>query len=69
VENGHLNHRLLDFACPICKVPSQEKCQLMTGAPRFSSHVERVDVAKDYNRDIEPTEHSSLDMPTLDFRA
>jgi hypothetical protein len=58
----------LDFACPICKVPSQEKCQLMTGAPRFSSYVERVDVAKDYNRDIAPTE-PSLDMPTCDFRA
>jgi hypothetical protein len=46
----------LDFACPICKVQPQEKCELLTGAKRFYSHVERIDLAGDHNREIALTE-------------
>jgi hypothetical protein len=50
----------LDFACPICKVQPQEKCELLTGAKRFHSHVERINLAQDHNREIALTERLLL---------
>jgi hypothetical protein len=38
----------LNFACPICGADPQGKCELISGAPRFESHVERWDIAKDH---------------------
>lgn len=40
----------LNFDCPRCGAAPHEKCELNTGAPRFASHVERWDIAKDYDR-------------------
>ena len=40
----------LDFVCPICGAEPQEKCEMNSGTPRFSSHVERWDIANDYLR-------------------
>ena len=45
----------LDFVCRICGANPQERCELDSGTPRFESHVERWDIAKDHlnreNRD------------------
>jgi hypothetical protein len=38
----------LNFNCPICGAAPQEKCELNSGTPRFQSHVERLDIAKDH---------------------
>jgi hypothetical protein len=38
----------LNFACPICGAPPQKKCVMTSGAPRFESHVERWNIAKDH---------------------
>jgi hypothetical protein len=38
----------LDFVCPACGAQPKEKCQLIGGAPRFESHVERKYIAKDH---------------------
>ena len=38
----------LKFACPICGAQPQEKCELNSGGPRFESHRERRDVARDH---------------------
>jgi hypothetical protein len=38
----------LNFDCPTCGAAPQEKCELNTGAPRFAPHVERWNIAKDY---------------------
>jgi hypothetical protein len=40
----------LNFACPICGAQPQEKCELNSGTPRFESHRERRDTAKDVHR-------------------
>jgi hypothetical protein len=37
----------LSFVCPICGAQPQEKCELNSGTPRFESHRERRDIAKD----------------------
>jgi len=37
----------LNFTCPICGAAPQEKCELNSGAPRFESHIERREIAKD----------------------
>jgi hypothetical protein len=37
-----------DFACPKCGVRPQEACKLNSGGPRFQSHLERYDLAKDH---------------------
>jgi hypothetical protein len=37
----------LSYTCPVCGAAPQEKCELNTGAPRFSSHLERKWAAKD----------------------
>jgi hypothetical protein len=37
----------LNFVCPICRAQPQEKCELNSGTPRFESHRERQDTAKD----------------------
>lgn len=42
----------LNVMCPICGAGPQEKCELSSGAPRFESHVERWDIAKDYLHSI-----------------
>jgi hypothetical protein len=45
----------LDFVCPICGANPQERCEMLSGTPRFESHVERWNIAKDHlnqeNRD------------------
>ena len=45
----------LDFVCPVCGANPRERCEMHSGAPRFESHVERWDIAKDHlnreNRD------------------
>jgi hypothetical protein len=38
----------LDFVCPVCLAEPQKKCQLLSGLPRFESHVERKWIAEDY---------------------
>jgi hypothetical protein len=38
----------LNFDCPTCGAGPQEKCELNSGAPRFASHAERWDIAKQY---------------------
>jgi hypothetical protein len=43
----------LNFACPTCGADPQEKCELNSGTPRFASHVERWDIAKDHLRDTD----------------
>jgi hypothetical protein len=50
----------LNFACPTCGANPQEKCELNSGIPRFVSHVERWDVAKDYLRDTKLRKKSPL---------
>ena len=40
----------LNFDCPTCGAAPMEKCELNTGAARFASHVERWDIAKEYQR-------------------
>jgi hypothetical protein len=42
------NDLSLNFVCPTCGVKPQEKCELKSGVPRFASHVERWDIAKDH---------------------
>ena len=42
------NDLSLNFVCPTCGVKPQEKCELKSGVPRFSSHVERWDIVKDH---------------------
>jgi hypothetical protein len=43
----------LNFVCLICGAQPQEKCELNSGQPRFASHRERRDTAKD-RASIEP---------------
>jgi hypothetical protein len=50
----------LDFVCPICNVQPKEKCELLTGAKRFHSHVERINLAQDHNRELALTERLLL---------
>jgi hypothetical protein len=38
----------LKFDCPTCGAGPQEACELNSGTPRFASHVERWDIAKQY---------------------
>jgi hypothetical protein len=38
----------LDFVCPICGANPQERCEMLSGTPRFESHVERWNIAKDH---------------------
>jgi hypothetical protein len=42
------NDLSLNFTCPICAAAPDEKCELNSGTPRFESHTERMDIAKDY---------------------
>ena len=44
----------LDFDCPTCGANPQEVCELISGQPRFASHVERYDIARDRLRGLEP---------------
>jgi hypothetical protein len=37
----------LGYTCPVCGAAPQEKCELNSGGPRFSSHLERKWAAKD----------------------
>jgi hypothetical protein len=46
----------LDISCPICGAEPHEKCRLLTGLPRFESHVERKWIARDRRREPEPLE-------------
>jgi hypothetical protein len=41
----------LNFDCPICGAVPQELCELNSGTPRFESHVERWEIAKDHMRE------------------
>jgi hypothetical protein len=41
----------LDFVCPTCGADPQEKCEMNSGTPRFESHLERWDIAKNHTRD------------------
>jgi len=41
----------LNFACPTCGADPQEKCTLLSGTARFTSHIERWYIAKDYLHD------------------
>jgi hypothetical protein len=50
----------LNFACPTCGANPHEKCELNSGTPRFVSHVERWDIAKDHLRDTNFREKSPL---------
>lgn len=52
----------LNFACPTCGAPPREKCELMSGDPRFTSHIERWGMAKDYLRDHGFREKSPLSI-------
>jgi len=38
----------LNFDCPTCGAGPQEVCELNSGTPRFAPHVERWEIAKDY---------------------
>jgi hypothetical protein len=38
----------LDFACPVCGSQPLEKCILLSGVPRFQSHIERKWIARDH---------------------
>ena len=38
----------LNFDCPTCGAAPQEVCELNSGTPRFASHAERWDIAKEY---------------------
>jgi hypothetical protein len=42
------NDLSLKCRCPICGAAPQEVCELNTGAPRFESHIERGNLAKNY---------------------
>jgi hypothetical protein len=46
----------LDVVCPICAARPNEKCTLLSGAPRYESHVERKWIAKDHNPRRSPAE-------------
>jgi hypothetical protein len=37
----------LNFECPVCGAAPHERCETNSGTPRFESHRERRDVAKD----------------------
>jgi hypothetical protein len=45
----------LSFVCPICGAQPQEKCELNSGTPRFESHRERRDIAKDAEAAVKAT--------------
>jgi hypothetical protein len=38
----------LKVACPMCGARRGERCKLHSGGPRFESHRDRIDVAKDH---------------------
>jgi hypothetical protein len=46
------SYQAVNFVCPVCGVQPQESCQLLTGAPRNNSHVERWDIAKDHHHGL-----------------
>lgn len=50
----------LDFVCPTCGADPHEKCVMGSGTARSESHVERLDIAKDYLRRVSFREKSPL---------
>jgi hypothetical protein len=52
----------LNFVCPTCKARPQEECTQKSGAPLFTSHGERWDIADDYERSAAFREDSPLSV-------
>jgi len=42
----------LNFRCPTCGVAPGKECEMLSGALRFGSHVERCDIAQDDLRQL-----------------
>jgi hypothetical protein len=53
----------LDIPCPICLAQAQKKCELLTGAPRSESHVERKWIAQDLHRKTVFEEPAPFEVP------
>jgi hypothetical protein len=50
----------LKFGCPTCGAGPQEVCELNSGSPRFASHDERWDIAKEYRPKAKANPNLSL---------
>jgi hypothetical protein len=45
----HENNLPLNFKCPTCAAAPREKCVLNGGSPRFQSHIQRWETARDHS--------------------
>jgi hypothetical protein len=53
----------LHYSCPVCGAAPLEQCELNSGTPRFESHIDRREIAKDHHPNL------SVAMPLPASRA
>ena len=59
----------LDYVCPVCGARPGEPCNLTTGEPRFTPHMERKWIADDHRKGLVPGEDPPDSELSLDDAA